>query len=152
MIIGIDPGMSGAIAFLSDNDEVRLYDMPVLQRNKTKRINCYEVMRILKEHSAAHCYIEQVNAFGMGASSAYNFGWTCGALEACVSAAQIPMTYVAPQKWKKALGLPKDKDAARARVIQMFPRYADEFKLKKHADRAEALLIALWGRNYGVSA
>ena len=148
MIIGIDPGVNGAIAFLSDNDEVRLYDMPVLERNKTKRVNCYEVMSILNSHDTSHCYIEQVNAFGMGATSAYNFGWTCGALEACVSASQIPMTYITPQKWKKALGLPKDKDAARARVIQMFPRYADEFKLKKHADRAEALLIALWGRNH----
>lgn len=145
-ILGIDPGMSGAIA-LYDGDELLIRDMPVFKRNKTKRIDCHTLLKYMQESHIDHAYIEQVNAFGMGASSAYNFGWTCGAIEACVAALSIPFTYVTPQKWKKAMQCPKDKDAARMRATQLLPQFAHNWDLKKHDGRAEASLIALYGYN-----
>lgn len=146
-ILGIDPGMNGAIAFY-DGDELMIRDMPVFARNKTKRVDASALHRFATEFKADHAYIEQVNAFGMGASSAMNFGWTCGAIEACVAAANIPFTYVTPQKWKKALQCPKDKDGARMRATQLLPTHYENWPLKKHDGRAEAALIAYYGFNY----
>lgn len=144
-ILGIDPGMNGALSFYN-GDELIIFDTPTFQRNKTKRIDCHSVHRILQENPAHYVWIEQVNAFGMGASSAYNFGWSCGVMEALVSAMQIPFSYVSPQVWKKAMGLTtKEKEDARMRATQLLPKHAHQWDLKKHADRAEASLIALYG-------
>jgi crossover junction endodeoxyribonuclease RuvC len=44
------------------------------------------------------------------------------------------------------MNLPKDKDAARRMAQQWFPDRASELKRKKDEHRAEALLIALYGR------
>ena len=143
-ILGIDPGMSGAIAFY-DGQELLIRDMPVFQRNKTKRVDCHALHKYMQECEADHAYIEQVNAFGMGASSAMNFGWSCGVIEALVASLNIPFTYVTPQKWKKAMQCPKDKDAARMRATQLLPQFADNWPLKKHSDRAEASRSALYG-------
>jgi hypothetical protein len=47
--------------------------------------------------------------------------------------------------WKKALGVPADKDGARARASQLMPENAWLWPLVKHDGRAEAALIAYWG-------
>lgn len=143
-ILGIDVGMSGALAFY-DGKELIIHDMPTFERNKTNRVNCHALHEICSKNHATHTYIEQVNAFGMGASSAYNFGWSCGVIEAVLSCLQIPFTYVTPMKWKKDMQCPKDKDASRMRATQLLPQFSHNWSLKKHDGRAEASLIALWG-------
>lgn len=149
-ILGVDVGMKGALSFY-DGEELIIYDMPVIKRNKTSRIECHKLRRIIfDQHDNAlitHAYIEQVNAFGMGVSSAYNFGWSCGVIESMIAAFDIPFTYVTPQKWKKAMGCPKEKDAARMRASQLMPQFAHNWDLKKYDGRAEASLIALYGYN-----
>lgn len=145
-IMGVDVGMSGALSFY-DGQELIIYDMPVFARNKTKRVDCHTLNRIIKEQNPTHAVIEQVNAFGMGASSAYNFGWSCGVIEALCAANNIPFDYVTPQVWKKAMQCPKDKDASRMRASQLFPQFSHNWDLKKHDGRSESALIALYGFN-----
>jgi len=155
-ILGIDVGMNGALSFY-DGEELIIYDMPVFERNKTKRVDSYKLCEIINTNSTGktHAYIEQVNAFGMGASSAYNFGWSCGVIEALIASELIPLTYVTPQKWKKAVECPtykgkdkkKNKDAARMRASQLLPQFVHNWPLKKHDGRAESALIALYGFN-----
>jgi len=144
--LGIDVGMKGALAFYNV-DELIIYDMPVLKRNKTSRVDCHVLQSIIEQQQPIdHAFIEQVNAFGMGATGAYNFGWSCGVIEMALSANKIPFTYVTPVKWKKAMQCPKDKDGARARASQLLPEFAHNWTLKKHDGRAEASLIALYGK------
>ena len=145
-ILGIDVGMEGAIAFYNGDDLI-VRDMPTFERNKTNRVDCHSLHKYMKEMPVDHAYIEQVNAFNMGVTSAYNFGWSCGTVEALVSSLNIPFTYVTPQKWKKAMQCPKDKDAARMRATQLLPEFAHNWPLKKPHGRAEASLIALYGFN-----
>lgn len=145
-ILGIDVGMNGALSFY-DGDELIIYDMPVFARNKTKRVDCHTLNRIIQEQKPTHAVIEQVNAFGMGASSAYNFGWSCGVVEAALACNNISFDYVTPQVWKKAMQCPKEKDAARMRASQLLPQFSHNWDLKKHDGRAEASLIALYGYN-----
>ena len=61
-----------------------------------------------------------------------------------LAALALPHSRVRPQVWKKALGLSKDKEAARLRAMQLFP--GAELRLKKHHGRAEALLLARYGQ------
>lgn len=147
MILGIDVGIKGALAFYN-KDELFVFDMPVFKRNKTSRLDCQRALSIITQFTPLeHAYIEQVNAFGMGATGAYNFGWNCGAIEGVIASVGVPFSYVTPQKWKKEMQCPKDKDAARMRASQLLPLWADEWALKKHDGRAEAALIALYGYN-----
>jgi len=55
----------------------------------------------------------------------------------------IPHTMVTPQAWKKAAGLiGTDKDAARARAIQLWPKWRELDKKGKGQALADAALIA----------
>jgi len=145
-ILGVDVGMSGALSFY-DGDELMIYDMPTFPRNKTKRVDCHTLFKIISDNKPDHAYVEQVNAFSMGATGAYNFGWSCGVIEAVLASCGIPFTYVTPQVWKKEMACPKDKDASRMRASQLFPQFTHNWERKKDDGRAESALIALFGYN-----
>lgn len=144
--LGIDVGISGALSFY-DGVELIIYDMPVLQRGKTQLVDCHKLYSIIKEQKPDNAIIEQVNAFGMGRTSAFNFGWGCGAIEGVLAASCVPYDYVTPQAWKKEMNCPKEKDGARMRASQLLPKFSHNWDLKKHDGRAESSLIALYGFN-----
>ena len=149
MILGIDPGLSGALAFYDELDLI-IYDIPTLQitRNgKNKRqIDLSGLLRIMGAHNTHTCFLENVNAMpGQGVSSMFQMGRGYGQIEMGLMACRVPVTYITPQVWKKALSVPKDKDGARQRASQLMPQYAHNWDLKKHDGRAEAALIALYG-------
>lgn len=152
-ILGIDPGSCGALAFY-DVDELIIYDMPFYEitkgKTKRKKFHAEAFLKILKENLCHHAYVEQVSAQpGNGAAAAFTYGWMCGGLETCLIAARVPFTYVTPQRWKKEMSCPADKDGARMRASQLLPAFAHNWPLKKHDGRAEAALIALYGFNKG---
>lgn len=149
MILGCDPGLDGALAFY-DGEELMIWDIPTfaIERNgKAKRqINLGNLVRILNLYPVIHCYLENVNAMpGQGVSSMFQMGRGFGQIEMALCALNIPVTYTAPQVWKKALAVPKDKDGARQRATQLMPQFAHNWDLKKHHGRAEASLIAYYG-------
>lgn len=151
MIVGIDPGFNGAVAFLK-NDELVIFDMPVFEFTKSgknrKRLDTAGLHSILCMFDVSNVYIEQVNSHRMGREGAMNFGKTCGAIEGVVVACGLPLTEVVPSVWKRDMRCPKDKDGARMRASQLFPDHSEQWRLKKHDGRAEAALIAAWGRGY----
>ena len=149
--IGIDPGFSGAIAFYAPKENiVSIYDMPVYQNAKGKtEINLYELHEILEpETDEPHmAVIEQVAAMrGQGVTSMFRFGQSYGATQMAVAAHKIPMQFVTPAKWKSYLGLSRDKGVSRSLASQRFPKQADLFSRAKDDGRAEAALLALYGK------
>lgn len=149
-IIGIDPGTVGGIVSINDK-ELLAYDIPAFEitKGKTvrKRIDIKRLIGLLTIEQPDHAFVEQVSAqFGNGAASAFTFGQACGIIEACLVACCIPYTYVTPQRWKKDLGVPADKDGARMRATQLLPEYAHNWDRKCDHNRAEAALISYWGR------
>jgi len=149
MILGIDPGASGALAFY-DGDELLIYDMPVhiITKGKTqrKRFDPYCCAAILRQYDVTAGWVEQVSAQpGNGAAAAFTYGWMCGGLESVLACCNVNFTYVTPQKWKKTLSVPADKDGARMRASQLMPDHAHNWSRKKDDGRAEASLIALYG-------
>jgi crossover junction endodeoxyribonuclease RuvC len=156
VVIGIDPGLSGAIAFIERVDGelwLKVFDVPVhlLKRgeSKKKELDIQALSEMFRGYKA-HAFIEQVGAMpGQGVSSMFAFGKVYGAIIACVACHCIPYTLVTPVKWKKATGVPvgegSSKDGSRARASQLMPQHASLWARVKDDGRAEAALIAYYG-------
>jgi len=152
-IIGIDPGQTGAIACLEADHVVLLHDMPTMGRShgKGQEVDPYALTSILmemKNGKPATVYLEQVAAMpGQGVSSTFHFGESVGIILGVCGALQIPVIRIRPQHWKKRAGIAgKDKDAARGLAIQQHPEISDMLTRKKDCGRADAILIAKYGR------
>ena len=127
MIAGIDVGMTGAIGMIYDEGGGFVYDMPVFK----KEVNAHALASLFREFPPAHVWIEQVNAFGMGRTSAFNFGQGVGVIKGVLATLAIPHSLVTPTKWKKHYGLGRDKDQSRALASRLYPQIASEFARKK---------------------
>ena len=97
-IIGIDPGLSGAIAILEDKKVVSLHDMPVMPEGKKnkRQLNSAQLVNIIKNNSKNEdeivVVVEQVNAMpGQGVTSMFNFGQTFGAIKGLCAALELPI-------------------------------------------------------------
>ena len=150
MVIGIDPGLSGAIAVLKDKKVLCLFDMPVMAEGKKnkRQLNSAQLVNIIKKNidkdDEISMVVEQVNAMpGQGVTSMFNFGQSFGVLKGICSAMQLPMYLVRPAKWKKYFNLIKtEKDASRTKVIEIFPYISSKLSKKKDSNKADAILIA----------
>tara|TARA_Y100000590_G_scaffold128819_1_gene147237 strand:+ start:382 stop:876 length:495 start_codon:yes stop_codon:yes gene_type:complete len=157
LIIGIDPGISGAICFF-ENDEVKeVIDMPSMadgKKNK-RQINGQQIFNEISSRiknipkKEIRVVIEQVSAMpGQGVTSMFNFGQSFGVLKGICSAMQLSMHFVRPAKWKKYYGLIKtEKDASRTKVIEIFPYISSQLSRKKDSNKADAILIASFFNN-----
>ena len=149
-IIGIDPGLSGAIAVLENNKVVKIFDIPVMSEGKKnkRQLNSALLVNLLKENiqkdEDVTVVVEQVNAMpGQGVTSMFNFGQTFGALKGICAALELPIFFVRPSKWKKHFELiNSSKDASRTKVIEMYPSFADKLSKKKDVNKSDAILIA----------
>ena len=152
LIIGIDPGLSGAICFLKDGKILDVVEMPTMTEGKKnkKQVNgsqiYNEVSNRVKEidKKDIKVIIEQVSAMpGQGVTSMFNFGQSFGILKGMCSAMQLPMYFVRPAKWKKYFSLiNSEKDASRTKAIEIFPYFSTNLSKKKDSNKADAILIA----------
>ena len=152
LIIGIDPGISGAICFFEEGQVKEIIDMPTMAEGKKnkRQINGQQIYneiysridKISKKNITV--VIEQVSAMpGQGVTSMFNFGQSFGVLKGICSAMQLSMRFVRPTKWKKYYGLIKaEKDASRTKVIEIFPYISSQLSKKKDSNKADAILIA----------
>lgn len=144
IIMGIDPGVSGAVAFYYPHPvgRVSVHDVPVAGGE----ISSPHLASLIKTHAPSLAVIERVHAMkGQGVTSCFNFGRSYGDVRGVIGALNIPLHYVSPNTWKKYFGLSSDKDLSRKLAIQRFPAVAEHFSRKKDDGRAEAALIALYG-------
>lgn len=140
--VGIDPGLTGAVALVGDGF-LAVHDMPTVGSNKNRVIDSLALAEILRGWTPDHALIEKVHAMpGQGVSSMFRFGQTLGRIEAVVALTETPLTYVTPAKWKRSFGLGRDKENSRRLAIELFPHIADRLHRKKDEGRAEALLLA----------
>ena len=152
LIIGIDPGITGAICFFEDGELKDVIDMPTMasgNKNK-KQINGSQIfneisLRIQNYKSVnINVVVEQVSAMpGQGVTSMFNFGQSFGVLKGVCAAMQLPIFFVRPAKWKKYFSLiNSEKDASRTRAIEIFPYFSSQLAKKKDSNKADAILIA----------
>ena len=149
-VIGIDPGLSGAIAILEGKNIINLYDMPVMAEGKKnkRQLNSSQLVNILTDNingdEEVIVVVEQVNAMpGQGVTSMFNFGQTFGAIKGVCAALKLPIFFVRPSKWKKHFELiNSSKDASRTKVIEMYPTLSSQLAKKRDVNKSDAVLIA----------
>jgi hypothetical protein len=152
-IMGVDPGGRGALALLSPIG-LEVQDMPVFEIPRGKgfrrELDVHRLVDLLNYWAPDVCWFEQVGGMeGDSAASAFSFGHITGACEALVKAQGSRFERVAPHVWKKAMKLrggPVGKDQSRARATDLFPANAADFRRKQDDGRAEAALLAEYGR------
>jgi len=140
LYIGIDPGKSGAIAFIPEFGEPWYIKCDGTYHDQAEAVrDAVEELGVFNPFA----FIEKVHAMpGQGVTSMFNFGKSAGALEMLLCALKIPFEHVTPQKWQKALGCQTkgDKNVSKAKAQQLFP------DLKVIHANADALLIAEYCR------
>ena len=138
-ICGIDPGMSGAIAFFfPEQDRVAVYDMP----SANNVVDGAQIARLMQAYRPQQAMIEAVHAMPkQGVSSTFKFGQSYGIVIGAVAASMVPLHLVTPQRWKKHFRLGADKDEGRGLAIRLWPA-CQHFSRKKDHGRAVAALLA----------
>lgn len=147
MILGIDPGISGAIAWVSDDGHlIRVADMPTIEVHGKKKVSPQQLVAMLEEHDdlIRLVAVEDVGAMkGNGAVSMFNFGYGAGILAGVCAGLKLPVALYRPAVWKRAAGVPADKGSARQMAQRFWPGCRD-FDRAKDDGRAEAALLARW--------
>lgn len=147
IVIGIDPGLSGALVALLDGAPFEWARMPVMSVSSHKRVNAAALAAWVRDRRPTAAYVEAVGARpGQGVTSMFNFGRSAGAVDGVLAALDIPVTYITPGAWKKAAGLlGADKDASRGRAAQLWPHWRALDKKAEGQALADAALIGYFG-------
>ena len=157
IIIGIDPGIAGAICFFSEGNVIDVIDMPTMAEGKKnkRQVNGRQIFNeitLIKNkffNQKIGVVVEQVSAMpGQGVTSMFNFGQSFGVIKGICGAMELPIFYVRPVKWKKYFNLiNSEKDASRTKAIEMFPKISHKLYRKKDNNKADAILIAQYFEN-----
>lgn len=154
MIIGIDPGVKGAMAFLPNHPEspLSVIDMPhsiesivssIKEKHEREKIR----FAVIEDVTAMTYVNARGEVRGQGAKASFNFGFGTGVLHGALAAIGIPTYQVKPATWKAVFGLSSNKDLSRELAARKFPALALSFARKKDDGRAEAALLALFGKD-----
>lgn len=157
LTLGIDPGLSGAIAILDGTKLVDVFDMPVVEiqhgKKKRRKISPEMIVSELSDYNGriSAAYVEDVHAMpGQGVTSVFSFGEASGIARGVLAGLLIRTTLVSPVEWKRKLKLGRDKGESRGLAAQLWPCQAGTFKRVRDDGRAEAALIAYWGVKFGI--
>uniref|UniRef100_A0A0A9AYB5 Uncharacterized protein n=1 Tax=Arundo donax TaxID=35708 RepID=A0A0A9AYB5_ARUDO len=155
--IGVDPDTGGAIAVLSPDGSSQVFDNPfvhiVVSEVIRKRLDTKSIIQLLRGLQAppgTTAYIEKSSPFPTdGKLGWWSTGFSYGLWIASLVASGFSVVPVASQTWKAYFGLSRSespKDDSRQAASILFPDKALSLKLKKHHGRAEALLLAAYGK------
>ena len=142
VLIAIDPGVSGGIAYQYEGCSVQAAKMP-----KTPK-DIYDTLKMLSTDHYSHCILENVGGYrsGNSAISAVKFARHVGHLEMALLACCVPITRVAPSKWMKGIvsTVPKPKTERKNKIKAVVQdRYPH---LKVTLDTADALGMLLYAK------
>lgn len=154
IVAGIDPGKTGALGILHPDGYGECYDVPVIKLRGKPRPAWSQWEQdwsvALGLAAPAMIVIEDVSARpGQGVTSMFTFGRSMGFAHGIAAGARVPIHWVTPSIWKAKLGLlNSSKDASRELVRTLFPKLVDSVCRVKDDGRAEAILLAYYGRKY----
>lgn len=151
--VGIDPGKTGAIAVLGEDGQLLdVADMPYEDGAVIVTVLA-SILRTYNRAGSPTAWVEQVAARpGQGAGAMFRFAQGYGTILGTIGTLEMPTRRVTPAVWKRSMGLSKDKGASRALACELWPSWSDEFRRVKDDGRAEAALIAEYGRRQELRA
>ena len=165
IIIGIDPGVSGALAMMGREGLASVEDMPARVKGKGKgsvrqQVNGAGLAELLRTWTSGHdrneffIYLELAQAMParsptgkviQGGSTTFSIGHSAGVIEGVIETLRIPYEVIGAARWKNHFEIGSEKEVARATAIRLFPTAAEQLARKKDHNRAEAMLIARYG-------
>ncbi len=154
LILGIDPGITGAIGTLGPNGYAGVEDLPMMTvpngARKQQVLDIGLLQRRLECWQMKHqvyAFLEKTQPMKDSAMTAFSMGQMRGSLLAICTCLKIPVVDVFPQDWKRKYNLIKcDKSASIGAAKQLFPCVSDDLSRVKDHNRAEAILIAAYGK------
>lgn len=146
MILGCDPGISGAFAFVTEDGHlVEVLDMPMAEVRGKRRICAPLVADIMRRRPIALVALEGVGSMPkQGIASAFSFGYGAGILEGVAAGLGLPVEITMAAVWKRRAGVSADKGVARQMAQRYWPGAASLFARVKDDGRAESALLARW--------
>lgn len=154
---GIDVGRTGAIGVVESGKYAGVEDLPIeTYRNTAKgkerwQLDCWAFEKLAKRMQFCDTAIVMIEDVWPNSSNgsvpSFGLGQILGTIKGCFHYHFLKPSYVAPIRWKKALGLGKEKYESLAKARELFPEAP--LHLKKHHNRAEALLIAYYAWKLG---
>lgn len=157
IVVGVDPGLTGAVAAVDSAGTCTVEDIPTLELEGgglvKRRVDGLKLARMLRHMvPAGHdclVVIEAVRAMGGQNNAVQTQGSlmrTLGAIETACEILRMPMRAVQPQRWKRAYGLGTKKGDSLATARALYP--TAPLSMAKHHNRAEAVLLAHYGKDH----
>ncbi len=157
--IGIDIGLTGAVAAVDGRGTAAVRDLPTTPDGKGRRIDGRGLLLLIREFvpigEAALLIFEDVRARPAGNGGSHGNSMhsqgslmrSRGIVEGVADITRLQVQVVQPQTWKRHFGLLKQpKEASAAAARERFPLVVDQLKRVKDHNRAEALLIAAYAQ------
>lgn len=159
IVLGVDPGISGALALVGDGGCIGAWKMPIEKRVVGKKNRSF-----VDEHALSAlvsfiegllsgpggrrlAVVEAVHARpGQGVTSMFGFGRSLGVVDGVLANAGFDLIHVPPATWTRDMGL---WGAGKPGSI-VGASNLTRARLKKSEDGiADAILLAEWGRKFG---
>jgi len=162
IVVGIDPGVSGAIVVTDGKAILEVYPMPIEKEGNDVRVDYRGVIGSLLDLTKSRSlnpaqtqvFLERAVSFGMGTKSAFNYGRGFEATVIAITAYGMPYTLVEPGKWTKEMhaGISADlkpKAKSLIAVKRLYPQLVAKLPTKPKGGLmdgpVDALLIAGYG-------
>ncbi|WJX38006.1 hypothetical protein P8452_25709 [Trifolium repens] len=163
--LGIDPDVSGAVALLKIHDSVcsaQVFDSPHVQllvgKRTRKRLDANSIVQLVRSFDApagTTAYIEQSIPFPKdGKQGWWSGGFGYGLWIGILVSSGFTVVPVPSFTWKAKFelsGSKNSKDDSRKLASTLFPSLSSLLTRKKDHGRAEALLIAAYGKDQNKS-
>jgi hypothetical protein len=163
-IAGIDPGFSGAAALFGPGGGasnfpkiIDIIDLRTAGEGGGKRLDVLYLQSWLLDHRPDAAYCENVQMMpsipgadgvrrAMGAATGGKFMRCAGHIEATVVCCGVDLKLTMPSQWKRHFGLTgPNKNNSIALAVDLCPEAAHWLSRKKDHNRAEAVLLAVYG-------
>lgn len=166
-VLGIDPDVYGALALLKDDNasgsSAQVFDNPHLQvlvgKSVRKRLDAKSIAQLLHSLGAplgTTAYIEQSSPCPQdGKQGWWSGGFTYGLWIGILVSSGFSVVPVSSRLWKNQFQLCRNsssKDDSRKAASDLFPDLSSLLKRKKDHGRAEALLIAAYGKGLRIQS
>lgn len=155
IVIGVDPGVTGAISFLTiETKKIAVHSFPTRPRpDGRNELDLKKLVRLIHGYILQDIRLAVIELVGAGSFagrkagsvSSFTFGKSYGEVLGILTALGIDIVKVRPAVWKHLMKLNSDKDLSRLRAREAFPSIADQFKSKNSDGKAESALLAMFG-------
>jgi crossover junction endodeoxyribonuclease RuvC len=157
IILGVDPGVTGAMVWLQIEplEILTVLDHEVWCYATEPDEALYHLLGqqlrpdlTVVEAQHARATMGPDGKRQQGIASTWNYAEHYGIIKGCVRQYRCPVRFPDPAVWKANMKLSRDKKKSLAKARQLFPNHTDLFERVKDHGRAEAALLAWYGQRH----